>query len=278
VQGDRPALGPPHQLLQVDPADVDLPLVQQRAGLRGVHRQVPGADLHHPPLGAQARQRERRLAPAGDRQLRSPREVLDQPGHGIQAGPVPQQVDVVEHEHGRPRGRGQRGPEPGKDGVDGGARVVLQLQRIPVDRRDLVVGVDEAPQQDRRVVVTPVDGQPCERPWVALGPLRQQRRLPVSRWGDDRRHRHPAGGFQEVQQGRPADLGLGPERWPEPGLQGQDRLAGHAASSGRSPALASVEAAERTRALPTTGAMATRTPSTLAMESLVWPAARSWAR
>ena len=278
VQGDRPALGPPQELLQVDPAEVDRPVLQERAGLGRVHGQVPGADLHHPPLGAQAGQRERRLAPAGDRQLRSPREVLDQAGHGVQAGPVLQQVDVVEHEHGRLPGRGQRRPEPGKDGVDRRARVVLQLQRAPVGRRDLVAGGDEVPQQDRGVVVTPVDGQPCERPLVALGPLRQQRRLPVAGWGDDRRHRHPAGSVQEVEQGRPADLGPGPELWPELGLKGQGRLAGHAASSERSPALARVEAAEKTRALPTTGAIATRAPSILAMESLVWPAARSWAR
>jgi hypothetical protein len=70
-------------------------------------------------------------------------------------------------------------------------------------------GVDElecdgdAMQDHRRVVVALVDGEPPERPRVALGPLRQDGRLGVPRGRDDRGDRGAAGGLQVVEEADP---------------------------------------------------------------------------
>jgi hypothetical protein len=228
VQGHRPALGPPHQLGHVDTAGVDVAELEQGAGLADVHRQVLGADLHHPALGAQTGQRQGRLAAAGDGQLRPLREVVDQPGHGVQAVRVVQQVDVVEHEHGRQLGHGQGRAEPREDRVDGGGALGVDLvQQVAVDRPDPFEDGGEAPEQDGRVVVAPVDRQPPEHPRVALGPLGQQGRLPVARRSEDGGHRGTAGGFQQVEEAGPGNLGVGPETGVQLGRDRHDGPAGH---------------------------------------------------
>ena len=228
VQGHRPALGPPHQFGHVDLGRVDVAELEQGAGLAVVHHQVLGTDLHHPPLGAQSGQRQGRLAPAGHGQLRPLGEVVDQPGHGVQAVQVLQQVDVVEHDHGRQLGPGQGGPEPREDLVDGGgAPGVDRVQQAGVDRLEPVEGGGEVPEQHGRVVVAPVDGQPPEGPRVALGPLGQQGRLAIAGRGDDGRHRDAAGGLQQVEEADPRHLGVGSELGMQLGRERQDGLAGH---------------------------------------------------
>ena len=73
----------------------------------------------------------------------------------------------------------------------------------------------QVPEQDGRVVVAPVDRQPPERPRVVPGPLGQESRLPVARRGEDGGHRGAAGGFEEVEETGPWNLGVGSEVWLE---------------------------------------------------------------
>ena len=280
------------------PGRVDVAELEQGAGLAVVHGQVLGADLHHPPLGAQAGQRQGRLAPAGDGQLRPLREVVDQPGHGVQAVQVLQQVDVVEHD-ARPAARplDRADPSRGRTASTAAApRASTASSRSPVDRLDPVEGGGEVPEQDGRVVVAPVDRSAIRTPAGRArptGPAGSSCRSPAGRgWPP------PGCGWRRPggRGGRPAPPGRGSRAgdaaWARAsGRTGWSSLpphfrrwhqSNHAASAGgrhhpdgvirrgpggRSPARSSLEAADRTRALPTSGAMAPKTPMILATGS-----------
>ena len=78
VQPDRPALGPPVQLRHILLTQHHLGGAQQRRRLRHGKRQVTGADLSQPTLGAQPRDPHRRLGPPGQHQPRPGRHVVGQ--------------------------------------------------------------------------------------------------------------------------------------------------------------------------------------------------------
>jgi hypothetical protein len=74
-----------------------------------------------------------------------------------------------------------------------------------VDRLDRIERLRDVTEQDLRIVVQLIDRHPRKRLAVALGPLRQQRRLPVTRRRDHRDNRVGAPLRQSFDQQRTAD-------------------------------------------------------------------------
>ena len=132
---------------------------QQRGGLRAGQRQVARTELEHEVLRAQAGERQRRLRPGGEHERRPAREVVGDRAQGAHRRLAAQRVDVVEDEHER---------------------------RLPLLADGIVHCARDARQQSPGVVVALVERDPGERPPVALGPLVQQRRLPVAGRRDER--------------------------------------------------------------------------------------------
>ena len=127
-----------------------------------------------------ASERERRLLPARDRDLRARREVADQRREHVQARRVGDGVEIVEHQHQRPLERGQRAPDA-RDPLRP-ARSPRPRQRVEDVGRHRLDTVDrgrDVAQEHQRVVVRAVERDPRERTRIGLGPPRQQRRLAV---------------------------------------------------------------------------------------------------
>ena len=76
VQAGRPALRPLGQLGELARVELDAGRLQQQLGLPLVEPEVGHADLVHQPLRPPAGERQRRLFPARDRDLRAGRNVL----------------------------------------------------------------------------------------------------------------------------------------------------------------------------------------------------------
>ena len=205
VQPCWPSLGPPVQLSHVILAERDPRLAQQRRRLGKSQRQVAGADLHDPALGAQPRNRQRRRVPSGQHQLRAVRHMAGQHRHRGPAFGVVQHVHVVKDQRHRQGHRRQRRSQPrhhraGHRAARGGQRVEYPL----VDRLDRIERFGDVGEQDLRVVVPFVQRHPGEGLAVALGPLRQQRRLPVPGRRHHRHDRKRRALPQPVNKGQPA--------------------------------------------------------------------------
>ena len=128
------------------------------------------------------------------------------------AFPVPQHVHIVYHQRDRGGHRQQRRAQPGNHRT--GYRAARGCQRLKhplADRLHRVQRLRDVAEQHLRVVVGFVHRHPRKRLVIALSPLRQQRRLPVTR----RRHHRDdrAGGArpQPLDQQRTTD-GPGPDR------------------------------------------------------------------
>ena len=115
-------------------------------------------------------------------------------------------VCVVQHEdEGRGPGR-ELGAQPGHDRVpDRLTRTVECLGYVGSQRIDLVDRRGDVLQQNNGVFVPLVDGHPCERADVALSPLGEKRRLPVTGRRHDEHDRKCAGSPKPVDEGRPGD-------------------------------------------------------------------------
>ena len=74
-------------------------LVEVRGGLVGREPQIGGADLDEFAPCSQARQRQRRIGPAGDHQVQPRREMVEQEGHPIVDVTSVDDVVVVEDQH-----------------------------------------------------------------------------------------------------------------------------------------------------------------------------------
>ena len=157
----------------------------------------------------------------------TPREVVDQPGHGVQAVQVLQQVDVVEHDHGRQLGPGQGGPEPRRTWSTAAAP---RARPRPAGRprparsgRGRRRGSGAARPGRCRAGPPSATRRPAgrARPTGPAGSSCHARR------GDDGRHRGAAGGLQEVEEADPRHLGVGSELGVQLGRERQDGLPGH---------------------------------------------------
>ena len=141
------------------------------------------------------------------------------------AFPIVQHVHIVQDQRHRRGHRRQRRAEPrhhraGHRAARGGQRVEYPL----ANRLDRVQRFGDIGEQDLRVVVPLVQRHPREGPAVALGPLRQQRRLPVPGRRHHRHDRKRPALPQPVNQDQPAHAarpnhGTAQLRHSEPGLK-----------------------------------------------------------
>jgi hypothetical protein len=150
------------------------------ARLLRVHRQLVDPDLHHAALRAQQSDRQPRRRAGAERQLRTGGKLQGDLGHRVEALHVREHLHMVEDQGDRLGHGRQRGGEPGQDaGRDGDARRGEGLEDLRAERLDPVKRRGDVGQQDRGVVVAPVDRDPSGAAALALGPLGQQDRLAV---------------------------------------------------------------------------------------------------
>ena len=194
VQAGGPALRPLGQLGELARFELDPGGFQQQRGFQLVQPQISDADLVHQSMRAPARERQRQLLPARDRDLRSGRNVLEQRREDVQTGLVGDGVHVVEHEHQRARECGERAPDP-RDALrqDRGPRAGQRVEHLGRERFDAMQRGGDVAQEHDGVVVPAVERDPRERTRIGLGPVCKERRLAVSggrqhgRDGRDRR-------------------------------------------------------------------------------------------
>ena len=88
VQAGRPAFRPLGQLGELARVELDARSFQQQLGLLLAQPEVSHADLLHPSLCPPAGERQRRLFPARDRDLRAGRNVLEERREHVQTGRI----------------------------------------------------------------------------------------------------------------------------------------------------------------------------------------------
>ncbi len=165
----RPALGAPDEAADLagGERDAHAPGVPGGGGL--VEREVARAEAQQPPLGGEPAERQVRRLPARECHLRAGRQAADRAGHQARHVAARAHRRAVQHQDHGLRAPGGRGRHRLGDG-----------------------GVEP-----------PVGLDPGERPRVGVGPVRQQRGLPVARRGLDHHERDVGRGDEALDQHGP---------------------------------------------------------------------------
>jgi hypothetical protein len=202
LQPGRPALGPGRQRRHRRIRQSRRRVLEQLPGLRGGEPQVGRADLGQLAAGPQPRQRQRRIAAAGQHHADPGRPVLDQECERLVHLPCADQVVIVEDEQGllpgqivdqrrdqalerRRRGRAEQRShpfaDPGAGPVQRGYRVmpepgwvvIPRVQREPGDRGPGVPG----PVGEQDCLAVPGRGAGQDQPprQALIEPCRQPR-------------------------------------------------------------------------------------------------------
>ena len=180
----RPALAAPDQLGGLVARETRAQAAQQRLALPPAQRQVGRAQLEQASIRAKPSDRQRRGEASHQSQRRSGRDVLGQRRQHLRRVARPDQLRVVEHDH-----EVLERAQPGREPLQLGRPLLREASGRdtgPVVGRDALERLAEPGEEDGRVVVGLVDGEPCAGPSLALDPLRRERRLAVSRGGDER--------------------------------------------------------------------------------------------
>ena len=193
VKSGRPAFGSENERLERGPVDLHLCLAQQRFRLMLRHGELFDTDAEEPAVREHARERERRIAPARQHEVRTVRHVAGEDFDQLDRARVVDEMDVVEHEQERERPVGEDVAEPGEaDAREVGLRHCQRGERLPVQWFDRVERERDVREERRRVVVLLGDREPRERPLGRRCHLADEGRLPVPRRRDDQRDRRVA--------------------------------------------------------------------------------------
>ena len=187
VDGCGPAFAFAHELRHLVECEVHTGCAQQPLPFGRRQRKVAGADLHEPAGGSERRDRQPRTGAAGEDKRRALADLIRDGTEHLHRFDGTQQVDVVDDDHDRLSRRDHRRnsrQDRRPDRLHGPGQGVENLRP---ERCDRVECRSEVSQQDDRVGIVVVDGNPHERPWIAFRPLCEQRRLAVSHRGE---HRH----------------------------------------------------------------------------------------
>ena len=152
--------------------------------------QVRHSQLHELAVGSQASQREKGIGSGGQGQLASGRQPLAQVADGRVTPAIGHRVQVVEDQDEGAPGISAGGDESWQHHIF--QRRIRRAQKPgqrTVELEDRPEGGDHAGQEDGRVVVGRVEGNPRERPLIVVTPRGQQRRFPVSGRRGDEHHR-----------------------------------------------------------------------------------------
>ena len=184
-QPGRPALGPGRQRRHRRIRQGRRRVLEQFPGLRGSEPQLGRAYLGQLAAGPQPRQRQRRVAAAGQHQADPGRPVLDQERERLVHLPCADHVVVVEDEQDLVRSQfvDQRRDQPlerrRRGRPEQRTKAVVNPGAGPVQRGHRV------PPEPRRIIVGRVQRQPRGRDLAAPGPVSQQDRLAVPGRGAD---------------------------------------------------------------------------------------------
>ena len=189
VHAGRPALGPREQRPDLVVGQAVTGGGRERGGLVLVEREPVGTDLEQRALGAEPGQRDVGLRAGGERDAEPRRQVVEDHRERVEAGAVHQPVDVIEDQEARLRGmveaRQQARHRRGEHAI---ARRVghdpLVPEPVDAGQRGREVG-----DEDGRVVVGLVEGQPRDRAPLPGRPLREHGGLAVPGRRDERHDR-----------------------------------------------------------------------------------------
>ena len=164
-------------------------------------RRSSGPSSSSSPRARNAPSAQRGRAASRQGELRAVANVSRERGHRVETRAVVEQMQVVQDQHERLVGGGQRRAQPRHDRpLDRRARRRQRLEHPRVDRRDAVERGRDIRQQDDRIVVLLVDVHPRERPRRARGPLSQQRRLSPARTGGQEHDRNRGRALHDLDQ------------------------------------------------------------------------------
>ena len=146
------------------------------------------------PVRPPAGKRQCRLLPAGNRDLRAGRNVLDEFRDHIETRPIVDEVQIVEHEHQGTLECRQSSPDTRDAFRPGGCPSAGQ--RVEHLRRDRLDSVDrgcDVAQEHNGVAVSRVEHDPRKRARVSLGPTCEKGCLAVPDRRNHTRERHARG-------------------------------------------------------------------------------------
>ena len=180
VQAGRPTLRALRQLGQLARVELDSRGSQQQPGLALVEPKIRDADLVHTAVRPPAGKRQRRDCPAGDRDLRPGRNVLEQRREHVETSRIGDGMQIVEHQHQRALERSKRAAD-GRNALRPGRSAWTQkrFEHLRRDRFDAVNRGRDIAQEHDGVVVSAVERDPRERTRISLGPSCKERRLAV---------------------------------------------------------------------------------------------------
>ena len=163
---------------------------QQVATLGSRHRQISLLQLGEPTVRPSAAEAEVGFGSRGERELGAAGQLVDDHRQGCETFTVSQHMDVVEHEDEGPPPSAHGARQPGEqDRRITDVRLNSRRGHLPGGFLHLVERVDHRPHEQCGIVVGVNEPYPDERPIVLGGPLGEQGRLAVARWGGQQHER-----------------------------------------------------------------------------------------
>ena len=220
--GDRPAGLPDRESSEIEPARPALGLLdegdqiivtqldpgarEQIAGLGPVHAELLRTQLQKLAVGAKGTDPARGLDLAGEHELRSAGEVVDEQVDRVQALRVADLVCVIEDQDEWRLHARQGRPEAREDqSVDRGCGRRERLERVLGKLLDPVKSGRDVAEQHDRVVVPVVEVDPTDWPGGPLHPLRQGGRLAITGGRRDEHDTALGGVLKSLDQRRTQD-------------------------------------------------------------------------
>ena len=213
VQAGGPALGAPVDRRDFLGGQIDAGGKEDRARIVIAELEIARVDQGPAPAGKDPGDRQAAWRPAGEHELRPAVQVARERNEHVGRIRLGEAIDIVEDQDKRGRLRRESGAEarhghrPDRGTGRGQGFGHIRPERGGPAEREGDVG-----EEDRRIVVALVDRQPGEGPRIALGPLREERRLPVSGRRHDRDDRHLAARREPGDEGVSSQQ-AGARRW-----------------------------------------------------------------
>ena len=201
VQAGSPTLGSLPEL-GGDGLELRLDAAEEHLRVPPAERQVLDSDLEHLAIGAQSRDRQLGELAAREHECRSRRHVHDERGeHGGRRARA-NRLDVVDDQHHRFGDAVEEGREPQPHRTPGSG----DRADVPRPQRSDHSGSGRPSRTRQRGRVVPaVESHPREPTGVALGPLRQEVRLPVPGRSDERDESMAVRSSEAVDEPGPSD-------------------------------------------------------------------------
>jgi len=161
-----------------------------------VQGEQPGPNLDQVPAGTQTTQRHTRIPARDQHQLRTGSNPIDEKRKNRPTPLSRYHVHVIQHQDERVTHL-ELGGQQRKEVIDPGHRSRRRLEEFALNRADALEGLCDPREQHHRVVVALIELQPAADPSIHIAPLRDKRRLPVTRRP---RHQHQPAALRDRPQ------------------------------------------------------------------------------